>query len=161
MLFKQQGSRVFRAKGLGILFVVFILTCLLLYLAGFILSIRDGNELSVLIFPTAMYLLFISAFTITAIFNIWMFPDIELGADGIVLNTFFYKRKIAWNEIESVGRKRQEIHIVLSRDGLPLNRFYGFLYTKTWDKPIVIFTSNQENLNKFENEINSYLPNTP
>ena len=160
MSFKQTGRKVSRAKSLGALFASFILICLLLYLTGLILSIRDGDNLNALVFPTVMYILVICTLTIAATFNIWMFPDIELGVDGIVLNALFYKRKIAWSEIEGISRNRQEIYIILSRNGLLLNRFYGLLYAKVWDKPIVIFTSDKDILNKLENDLNSSLLNT-
>jgi len=158
MLYKQEGWKVNVSRFLGYISLVFISTCLLIYVTGLLISIRDKNDLITILGASFFYLITISGIVAFLMYNIWKFPDIKVSDKGISLKVLFFSRLIDWKNIRSISKRKNELFIFLVANGFLLNRLYGLFDAKVWDQPVIIFVSNEDKVNSLEDEIKLHVP---
>lgn len=157
MLYRQEGWKVNISRFFGYISLLFISTCLLIYVTGLLLSIRDKNDLITILGASFFYLITVGGIAVFLIYNFWRFPDIRVTDHGINLTVFFYTKHIDWKNIKNVRKGKNELRIFLINKGLLLNRLYGLLDAKVWDQPVIIFVSNEDKVNSLDEELRMHI----
>ena len=157
MHYRQKTWKVVLSRIFSYVFLISISSCLLLYLAGIWFSITEGNSSGSILSATFDYLIIMSGMAVFGIYHLWKFPDIFTSDHGIDLRVLFYTMHIEWKNIVQVQKRNKRLLIFLGNKGLPLNRLYGLFDAKVWDRPVVLFISNEEVVNQLEEDIKAHL----
>jgi hypothetical protein len=64
---------------------------------------------------------------------------------------------IDWKRIVRIHRKNEQLLIFIESKGLLLNRLYGLFDAKAWDKPVILFSSSEDMVNRLEEDIKAHL----
>lgn len=157
MLYKQEGWKVSVSRLAGFLGAIVISLCLLLYLIGSFLTINDENGLTTILSATFFYLIIGGGIAVFLMYHVWKYPDIRVVDNGIKLTILSYTMYIDWKNIKDIRRSKNELFIFLGTKGLLFNRLYGLFNAKTWDRPVVIFISNEDKVKSLEKDLNVHI----
>ena len=154
MTYKQSGAGVIYNRIIGVLLLAFALLCVVSVFINIILAIIGTSSWSISFAFSVVALICMSGAIYIALFHLWMYPDIQVSIEGMTLKAIFLARDInptSITDMQIVGRKR--LIISLSEKGMFYNRLYGLFKAGIGDQPIIIYSSNIEDVGKLEKEL--------